>query len=414
VNIHKLTATKVDRLIQGRKLGKHSDGGGLYLRIEEGAASSLLASWVFRFQRNGRETQYGLGIAQTIDLETAREKARQARVALDAGRDPRGGSTAGGTGKTFAECAREWLPKYRADLSGAKGARDLEIAFETYVYPVLGSVPVDAINHNLILQVVEPIWLTRRKLAPALRGKIEKILDYAKTRGYRTGDNPASWSLLSTVLPSASYVPKNHAALPDADLPAFMIELRKQEGVAARALEFSILTACRTGDIKGGDQSDAEPRPPLQWSHIDFESRTWSIPVTKNGLKHRIPLSDRAIAILKEMRGYGLDDQLVFPSLDNPGRPMCHRAMPAVLKRMGLGGKVTVHGFRATFKTWAETKPKFHERVVEAALAHTPEKLRQAYFRNDHFDDRVQLMTAWAAYAAGGAQIIPFRSAEVA
>ena len=248
------------------------------------------------------------------------------------------------------------------------------------------------------MKVLESIWSSKPETASRLRGRIEAILGWASVRGYRTGDNPARWrGHLDHLLPATGRVRKvrHHAALPYGELPAFMAELRKREGIAARALEFLILTAARTGDIIGNDRDDA---PPMRWEHVDLDARVWTIPKTKTGAAHKVPLSDAAVAVLTGMRALGFGE-IVFPSTDRPGRPLSNGGMLSVLERMGRGD-LTAHGFRATFKTWASERTNFAREVVEAALAHAiSDKLEAAYRRGDLFEKRRRLMTAWAEYA---------------
>jgi integrase len=259
-------------------------------------------------------------------------------------------------------------------------------------------LPVQEIDTGLVMKVLEPIWSTKPETASRLRGRIEAVLSLATVRGYRTGDNPARWrGHLDQLLPATGKVRKvkHHAALDYAALPAFMDALRQRNSIATRALEFLILTGVRTGDIIGNDREDA---PPMMWSHVDLGARVWTIPKTKTGAEHKVPLSGAAVAVLAEMKALGLG-KIVFPSIDRPGHPLSNGAMLAVLKRMGRGD-LTAHGFRATFKTWASERTTFPREVVEAALAHAiSDKLEAAYRRGDFFEKRRRLMGAWAEYA---------------
>jgi integrase len=256
-------------------------------------------------------------------------------------------------------------------------------------------LPVQAIDTALVLKVLEPIWTTKPETAGRVRGRLESILDFAKVRGYRDGENPARWrGHLDKLLPARSKVRaiEHHAALPYAELPAFLAILREQEGIAARALEFLILTAARTGEVIGA-----------QWNEIDLLDKTWTLPAArmKAHREHRVPLSARALAILEEMqaaRSGDTEHASVFPG-GKAGTGLSNMAFLMLLRRMGRGD-LTAHGFRATFKTWATERTSSHNEVIEASLAHvTGGKLEQAYMRGDLFEKRRRLMAQWATFA---------------
>jgi integrase len=261
---------------------------------------------------------------------------------------------------------------------------------------VIGALPVDAVDTPRLMQVLQPLWTAKPETASRLRGRLEQVLGWATINGYRSGDNPARWTgHLQHLLPPTSKVRtvKHHAALPYAELPAFMTRLRQQDSVAARALEFLILTAVRTGDVGCGGRDDA---PPMLWSHVDRENRVWTIPKTKTGAAHRVPLSDAALAILEQVRPLADASDIVFPGLRR-GQPLSDGALLRLLARMGVD--VTAHGFRATFKTWASERTGYAREVVEAALSHTiPDELERAYRRGDLFEKRARLMAEWASY----------------
>jgi integrase len=399
VPIHQLSAAKIGKLLNNNSIGKYADGGGLYLRLRAGREPT----WLFRYKQGGAERSLSLGPLADVDLGGARRAASAAREAIRSGRDPRRARASGG--KTFDDCAKEFLAGYRVGLAGPKAAADWANSLAMYASPSFGALPVSAVDHQMILQALEPIWQRIPKTANLVRGRIEKVLEWATVKGHRSGDNPARWSLLSAVLPSPAKVRpvQHHAALPYAELPDFIAQLRKQCGIACRALEFVILTACRTGDVIG--VAGVDDKPPLCWNHIDLLAREWLIPKSKNGAAHLIPLADRAVAILQDMRSLKLDSTVVFPSLDKPGQPMSHVAMRAVLKRMGHED-LTVHGFRANFKTWAGEKTNVDDRVVEAVLAHgrISDRLEAAYRRTTFFDKRRLLMARWADYCGRGEQ----------
>jgi integrase len=270
---------------------------------------------------------------------------------------------------------------------------------------------VQAVDTSLVLKVLEPIWTAKPETASRVRGRLESILDFAKVRGERDGENPARWrGHLDKLLPAHSKVRQveHHAALPYAELPAFLASLREQEGIAARALEFLILTAARTGEVIGA-----------QWNEIDLLDKTWTVPAArmKAHREHRVPLSTRALAVLDEMQAARPDDTgdaFVFPG-GKTGKPLSNMAFLMLLRRMDRGD-LTAHGFRATFKTWASERTSFQNEIVEAALAHViGGKVEQAYRRGDMFEKRRRLTQRWdmfcfAAPAQGVINIIGLRS----
>jgi len=272
-------------------------------------------------------------------------------------------------------------------------------------------LPVQSVDTGLVLRVLEPIWTAKPETASRLRGRLESILDFAKVRSYRDGENPARWrGHLAKLLPARSKVRQveHHAALPYAELSAFLGDLRQQEGIAARALEFLILTAARTGEVIGA-----------RWNEIDLLDKTWTVPADrmKAHREHRVSLSARALAILGEMqkaRSGDDADAFVFPG-GKAGRPLSNMAFLMLLRRMGHAG-LTAHGFRATFKTWASERTSFQNEIVEASLAHTiGGKVEQAYMRGDLFDKRRRLMQQWATFCATApvnetTKIVPLRA----
>jgi integrase len=282
---------------------------------------------------------------------------------------------------------------HRAGRQNAKHALQWASTLATYVEPVFGSVSVQAIDTGLILKSLEPIWTEKPETATRVRGRIEAILDWTKARGYRTGENPARWrGHLDMLVPAKLKVRavKHHAALAYSALPALVQALSGQEGVGgARALEFTILTAARTAETIGA-----------QWTEFDLDQRLWTVPADrmKAGKEHRVPLWDRAVALLEAAKALRTQDQeFVFPGAKR-SKPLSNMAMTAVLRRMGHGN-ITVHGFRATFRDWAAERTDFSGEVVEMALAHSVgDKVEAAYRRGDLFEKRRRLMTEWAGY----------------
>jgi integrase len=392
--------------VRNAKPGLHPDGGNLYLQVAESGARS----WLFRFGRGGRERWMGLGAVHTISLAQAREDATKCRALLRDGVDPieakraRRAQTALAqvSGTTFADCAARLISSHESSWRNAKHRAQWISTLSTYAFPVMGAVAVQAIDTALVLKVLEPIWNDKPETASRLRGRIESVLDWAKARGYRNGDNPARWrGHLDHLLPAPSKVRKvkHHAALPYADVGKFMDELRGREGIAARALEFCILTAARTGEVTGA-----------RWSEIDLAAKTWTIAGDrmKSSREHRVPLSAAAIATLGTN---GAGDDPVFPGAG--GKPLGPLQMAKVLRRMGRD--VTVHGFRSTFTDWASEHTNYPRHVVEMALAHAiGDKVEAAYRRGDLFETRRRLMDAWGQFCAtarDSAKVVPIGKA---
>jgi integrase len=384
---NRLTAIKVAK---ATKMGMLADGHGLYLRIGPTGAKS----WVFRYRRDGRLHDVGLGPLHTVGLADARGRALDLRRQRLDGTDP---LTAKRDAKakaqvvdaravTFKAAAEAYILAHQAGWRNQVHAKQWPSTLEAYVYPVFGSLPVQAVDVGLVMKVLEPIWQTKPETASRVRGRIESVLDWATARGYRQGDNPARWrGHIENLLPKKSKVRRveHHAALPYSELPGFMAELRQREGTAARALELTILTAARTGEVIGA-----------AWSEIDFEARLWVIPGArmKAGREHRVPLSEPALSILRPMYETRTDDRLF---------PVSNMAMAMLLRRMGRGD-LTVHGFRSAFSDWCAEQTAFASEVREMALAHTvSDKVEAAYRRGDLFQKRRELADEWARYCTG-------------
>ena len=375
--------------------GLYGDGGGLYLQVSANGSKS----WIFRFKLGGRTRYMGLGSLRTISLARAREVASNCRELRLQGIDPivqRQGARAAARldaakTLTFDECRNAYIAAHQAGWRNAKHRSQWVNTLDTYASPVFGKLAVQAIDVALVTQVLEPIWSTKPETASRLRGRIERVLDWAKARGFRAGENPARWrGHLDQLLPARSRVRnvRHHAALPFGELPPFTIALRKRAGVAARALEFAILTAARTGEVIGAT-----------WGEIDLATRTWTVPANrmKGHREHRIPLSDRAVALLEEIHE-SRTNAFVFSR--HGGKPLSNMALLMMLRRMGRGD-VTAHGFRSSFRTWAAECTGFPREVVEAALAHViGNKVEAAYQRGDLFDKRRELMAEWGNYCA--------------
>jgi integrase len=395
--VERLTALAVAKV---KEPGMYPDGSGLYLRVTPAGTKN----WVLRFMLDCRPRWMGLGPVDLYGLQEARAKALNARRLRHEGIDPIEARRAERARKrleevkaaTFKECAEAYVKAHRAGWRNPKHAAQWSATLSTYAYPFIGALPVQAVDVNLVLQVLEPIWTKKPETANRVRGRIEAILNWATVRGYRAGENPARWrGHLDCLLPAQRKVRKvkHHEALPYAQLPDFIAELRQCNGTAARALEFLILTAARTGDIIGDNRDDG---PAMQWGHVDFASKVWIVPKTKKIDGHRVPLSKAAINILQKMKSDGEGDPLVFPGAA-PG-PLSNGSMLRVLDRMGRGA-LTVHGFRATFKTWAGECTSFGTEVVESCLAHVvSDQVIAAYQRGDFFEKRRRLMNLWEKF----------------
>lgn len=390
--------------------GRYGDGRGLYLQITRAGVKS----WLLRYQLDGRERWMGLGPAHTFTLEEARERARRARQLLRDGVDPLDArreersrqaseaALAAARTVTFRECAEQYFNRHSVRWNNAKHRAQFMSTLRQYAFPHFGKVPVADVDMALVLRAIEPIWTTKPETASRVRGRIESVLDFAKVRGYRTGDNPARWDgWLSHQLPPRNQIARvrHHPALPYADMPAFMEQLRGRVGIAARALEFAILTAARTGEVTGA-----------LWDEMDLIAKVWTVPAErmKGRREHRVPLSQRAVDILTAMPR---EAEYVFPG-GHKGEPMSNMAMLTLLRRMRRHD-VTVHGFRSTFRDWTAERTAVANHVAEAALAHTVgNKVEAAYRRGDLLAQRARLMVDWAAYCAGPATegaVVPIR-----
>ena len=389
--IERLTALAVTKT---RREGLHADGGGLYLQVSGSGAKS----WLYRFMLNGKARAMGLGSVHTVSLAEAREQAIQCRKLTRQGVDPIEARKVERTKAqleaaksiTFDACATSYIAAHKAGWRNSKHADQWRSTLDTYAMPVFGSLPVQDIDLTLVLKVLEPIWKTKTETASRLRGRIEAVLDWATVRGYRRGDNPARWrGHLDKVLPARSKVQKviHHEALPYVEIGEFVAALRDQEGVAARALEFLILTATRTGEVIGA-----------RWDELDLGQRVWTVPPNrmKAGREHRVPLSTAAMALLETMKKQRRDEY-VFPGFKQ-GKPLSNMAMLKLLERIGRSD-LTAHGFRSTFRDWAAERTNFPREVAEMALAHTiGDKVEAAYRRGDLFEKRRDLMATWAGY----------------
>lgn len=387
---NKLTATRVDKL---KKPGRYGDGGGLWLQIAAGGTKS----WLLRYQRDGKARQMGLGPVSLVSLADARERARDARRILLDGEDPIEARNAerlaakieAAKGMTFEQCAEKYIATHEAAWRNEKHRAQWRNTLKRYANPKIGGLPVSAIDTALVLKVLEPIWGKKPETASRLRGRIEAVIDWATAREYRAGDNPARWrGHLDKLLPSKRKLRsvRHHTAIPYEELPAFMARLRRSEFVSAYALEFTILTAARTGEVIGA-----------LWPEIDTAAKIWTVPASrmKAGREHRVPLSDRAVELLEALPREDDNDHVFIGARKGAG--LSNMAMLELVKGAGF----TVHGFRSTFRDWAAETTAYPNHVVEMALAHLiGDKVEAAYRRGDLFEKRRRLMRDWATYCA--------------
>ena len=387
----KLITADVDRAAPGR----HFDGGGLYLEVR-GPESK---SWIYRYTLRGEERWHGLGSARDVSLAAARKKRDKARVQVREGLDlvaERKRVKAAqkfGNGVTFRQAAESYI-KAQQDgeaWSNHKHAAQWTTTMASYAYPFIGDLSVQVIERADIIRVLEPIWITKVETARRVRGRIETIFDWCIARGERTvNENPASRGPLIKGLPKQPRSQGHHEALPYSQIGAFLLDLRSREGIAALALEFTILTAARTGEVLRA-----------KWTEIDTDRAVWSVPAErmKGRREHRVPLSLVALAVLERARNAGEGSEFVFPNTGR-GQPLSNMAMLKMMERMGRP-ELTTHGFRSTFRDWAAEQTAFPSEVAEAALAHTiGGKTEAAYRRGDLFEKRRKLMDAWASYCA--------------
>lgn len=394
----KLTAKQVENA----GAGMHADGDGLYLQVGAGGSKS----WVYRFILDGKQRYLGIGSAKDVTLKRARELASEARQLRATGVDPIDHRRARRAAEkveaakavTFREFALQYVASHEAGWRNAKHRQQWTNTLKTYVYPVFGDEPVGRVDTALVMKVLAPIWAVKPETASRVRGRIEVILDAAKTQELRTGENPARWKgHIANLLPAKRKIRRvrHHPALPYAEIPAFMAALRVHPSLSAKALEFCILTGVRSTEaIKA------------HWREIDLKAAVWLIPPgrMKGDRPHRVPLVGRALEILKEFREEERSGWL-FPGVGKrQGKSMSEAALTKMLTLMGnwrdhAGESVTVHGFRSTFRDWAAECTSFPREVAEMALSHVVgDETEQAYQRGDLFEKRRRLMEAWGKY----------------
>lgn len=399
----RLSALQVSKLT---KPGLYGDGGGLTLQITATGAKS----WLLRYMVAGKPFGMGLGPTHTVSLAEARQKALEARKLLIDGINPLAAkkqskiaaALADAKMMSFDQCAEAYILAHKAGWKNAKHGDQWTNTLNTYASPVFGHLPVAEIDTGLVVKCLAPIWESKTETASRVRGRIESVLGWATTSGYRTGENPARWkghleNLLATI--SKSSRTKNHPSLPWQHIGVFMSALRVREGVSARAVEFAILTACRSGEVRGA-----------QWAEFDTAGKLWTIPAERMKAKreHQVPLSDAALALLESLPKEK-DVEVVFAG--TKGQPLSDMSLTAVIRRMNgdekpiwadaNGDSITVHGFRSSFRMWAAETTNYPREVAEHALAHQlPDAVERAYQRGSQFAKRAALMAEWAVYCS--------------
>lgn len=399
-----LSALEVNRL---STLGLHFVGGvaGLALQVSSNGARS----WILRVMIAGKRREMGLGGFPDVTLAGAKEAARAARLKIKEGVDPiddaKGKRSALQAARvasmTFSEAAAAYIAVMESEWTNKKHASQWANTLTTYAYPMMGSIYVREIDQSHVMRVLEPIWLAKTETATRLRGRIENILDWARVRGFRSGENPARWrGHLDMLLPTPGKIQKveHHPALPFKDLAEFMVKLHLQEGIGARALQFAILTAARSGEVRGAT-----------WAEINLDDATWTIPAERMKAKreHRVALNEDAVALLSSLPSSAA---LVFPN--KKGVMLSDMTLTAVLRRMERSD-ITAHGFRSTFRDWCSERTNYPRDVAEMALAHAiGDKVEAAYRRGDLFEKRRLMMRDWGKFSGEAkttADVIPIK-----
>ena len=383
------------------------DGSGLWLQVTPALGGK---SWLLRYRFDGRPRQLGLGSALTTSLAEARKRAQEGRDLIARGIDPRERRDVAraermasvAKRKTFEQCFSDYIETHRAGWKSEKHAAQWMASIKHTT--ALNPLDVSTIEKAHVLGVLKPIWLEKTETASRIRSRIEMVLDYATNAGFRQGDNPARLEGLKGLLPSKAKIAakEHHAALDYREVGAFMAELRAKDGVASRALEFTVLCAARVGEVLGA-----------KWSEVDLNAKTWTIPAArmKGNVEHIVPLSPRAVAIIEGLSGDRSPDVLIFPG---QRRALSNQTLRNALLALRPGK--TVHGFRSTFRDWCGDQTNFPREVAEAALAHkVGDGTEQAYRRASAIEKRRRLMDAWSSYcgrkpaAIGDAKVIAIR-----
>jgi integrase len=418
-----LAATSLTKLPPGR----HHDGNGLYFQVKRSVShDALTRSWLYRYTLAGKSREMGLGPFPTISLQKARESARAAREQVKGADrvDPiearkrrlQAAQVEAAKSITFRECALQLIAAKEREWGSAEHRRQWAKTLEDFAYPVIGSLPVSSIDTALVMKVLQPIWHRIPETADRTRSRVEAVLNYAHAHRYRDGQNPAAWrGHLKHLLANPRKIAKvvHHPALPSSELPAFFAALSIKRSIGARALAFIILTVCRAGDVTGGAHGG---KPGARWDQIDWQAKVWTIPATKTGAEHRIPLCEPALALLEEMQRIRSNDY-VFPGLNGS---ITQASLRMALASMGdtwrdkHGVRIVTHGFRSCFADWVAECSNYPRELREAALAHRiSNDTERAYQRGDLLQRRAKLMAAWGSYCTRPSKagaVVPLRA----
>jgi integrase len=372
--------------------GRYADGDGLYLNVAAGKSKS----WVFLWMKNGKRREMGLGSYPTISLVAARQRAEECRRQVAEGLDPIAERKRNAP-VTFAEAADQFIASMASSFRNEKHRDQWKMTLGDAYCAELRKRPISDVSTEDVLQVLTPIWPSKSETASRIRGRVERVLDFATVKGWRSGENPARWrGHLKNALPARQKLARgHHAAMPYAKVPAYVTRLQFAEAMAARGLEFLILTASRSGEVLGA-----------KWPEFDLEEAVWTVPAErmKAGKEHRVPLSPRAVAIVKDLREAKVNDY-VFPG-EKKDRPLSGMAFAMLMRRMKVG-QYTAHGFRSAFRDWAGDETSYPRELAEAALAHrVGDATEQAYRRSDALGRRRKLMVAWADYCLGAKKLL--------
>jgi len=392
-----LTGKLTKKLVENLGAGRHGDGSGLYLVVDPSGARRWIVRVVVKGQRNATgaplRTDFGLGGADVVTLNQARDRALEYRRMAKAGLNPR--FNARREIPTFEEVAGQVHIDRMPTWKNAKHGEQWINTLRDYAFPKIGRMPIDSIGEPEVLMCLSPIWTEKHETARRLSQRIKVVLDVAKSRGYRSGENPVTGIKDGQVLPKVKAKPKHHKAMLWQDVPAFYADLRTRDAMAAKALMFTCLTGSRTGEVLG-----------MQWGEVDLVARLWTCPADrmKGGVLHRVPLTDEMLAIVEPLRA--MQSDYVFEG-QKRHRPLSNMAMLMLLRRMQVEG-VTVHGFRSAFRDWASEAANAPREVAEMSLAHkVGNDVERAYARSDLLEKRRMLMNQWSGFVAGAdAQVV--------
>jgi len=395
----KLNALKIKSLTN---VGMHSDGNGLHLKIQLSKKTNTLnKSWIFRWGAQGKNSM-GLGSLTDVSLADARAKTLECKKLVASGLNPRDErdkvkveqKAAKAHSITFEKAAKEYIKTNRATWKNEKHAQQWENTLDTYAYPTIGKVPCAEVTKDQVLSILKSIWTEKNETATRLRGRIEKVLGWAMAKGYRSAPNAASYKdNLQPLLPTINKRKRveHHEAMPYDDVPKFFASIKDDPSTSARSLVFCILTATRTSETIES-----------VWSEFNLEKSLWTVPKVrmKKGIEHRVPLSSQLLSRLKAMNR--TESDFLFYGATRKTKPISNMTMLKYLQRKEGCEKITVHGFRSTFRDWAAEKGNFPREVCEQALAHSlADQTEAAYQRGDYFEKRKELMQAWADYCFG-------------